>query len=310
MKSIKINLNQEVLLVIENGLLKDSDGGIYNSSFFKVDNSKYLISRVEKNNELDRKLKHTEHRPVLFKIDDTYNVKSAKNLQFIYDGDLNELTKEHNLDGFQKYRIEDFRVFSWNNQLWCNHNFSVHKVRPVISRINIEKSTLEHKKIKVKYLLNRVEKNWLFFEHENKIKFIYSINPLRIFSSEDGYEFKRELKIKTNLDKKYFWSGSTNPVDFDENHLMFFAHYRDEKKVYCNHLILLCKKTLEPILISENPIFREDKNKGIKPNVLYLMSHTKVNSEDWIFSFGEGDMNTRIIKIKHKNFLEQLFEND
>lgn len=310
MKLIKVNLNQEVILLIENGLLKDSDGGIYNSSFFQSNDSNYLISRVEKNNELDRKLKHTAHRPVLFKLDDYFNIQSAKNIQFKYDGDLEEITNNCYLNGYQKYRIEDFRVFKWNNELWCNHNFSVEKVRPIISKINIGNSILEHKKIKVNFMLNRVEKNWLFFEHENKLKFIYSINPLRIFSSEDGYEFEREIKIKTNLNKKYFWSGSTNPVEFDENHLMLFVHYRDEKKVYCNHLILLDKKTLEPTLMSENPIFREDKNKGIKPNVLYLMSHTRVNNEEWIFSFGEGDMNTKIIKIKHENLVEQLFKND
>lgn len=310
MKLIKVNLNQEVILLIENGLLKDSDGGIYNSSFFKSNDNNYLISRVEKNNELDRKLKHTAHRPVLFKLDDYFNIKSAKNIQFKYDGDLEEITNNCYLNGYKKYRIEDFRVFKWNNELWCNHNFSVEKVRPIISKINLGNSILEHKKIKVNFMLNRVEKNWLFFEHENKLKFIYSINPLRIFSSEDGYEFEREKKIKTNLDKKYFWSGSTNPVEFDENHLMLFAHYRDEKKVYCNHLLLLDKKTLEPTLRSENPIFREDKNKGIKPNVLYLMSHTRVNNEEWIFSFGEGDMNTKIIKIKHENLVEQLFKND
>ena len=93
---------------------------------------------------------------------------------------------------------------------------------------------------------------------------------------------------------------------FDDKNYIFFVHYRDENKVYCHHLVLIDKETLEPILISENPIFREEETEGYKNGVLYLMSHTRINDSDWIFSFGFGDYNTKLIKIKHEELINQI----
>lgn len=308
MKSINIELEQEELLFIKGGLIENSEGGIYNSSYFELNKKKYLISRVEKNNELDRKERHTQHRPVIFLLNDDFTINSSIDLDFIYDGDIDSRLEELGvqLSGYQNYRIEDYRVFSWNNELWSNHILNVGRTRPVLSKINFESNKLEHKKIKVCRLLNNVEKNWLFFEHKSKLKFIYSINPFVVMSSADGYEFQKELIIKLPLDKKHFWSGSTNPVSFDDKNYIFFVHYRDENKVYCHHLVLIDKETLEPILISENPIFREEETEGYKNGVLYLMSHTRINDSNWIFSFGFGDYNTKLIKIKHEELINQI----
>lgn len=308
MRLIRIYLDQKEILSVEKGFVKDSDGGIYNSSYFEIDQKKYLISRVEKNDEHDRKIKHTQHRPVVFELNEDFTIKSDLDLVYQYDGDIDERLEELGVDlhGYQKYRIEDYRVFTWNNELWSNHILNLGRTRPVISKINLQSKQLEHKKIKVFKLLQSVEKNWLFFEHNSKLKFIYSISPFIIMSSDDGYEFHKELIQKIPLHKKYFWSGSTNPVSFDDNTYMFFVHYRDESKVYCHHLILMDKKTLLPILISENPVFRKEETQGVKNGVFYLMSHTKVNDTEWVFSFGEGDFNTKLILIKHEDILNQI----
>ncbi len=312
MKSINIFLNQKEVLNINNGLIQDSEGGIYNSSFFLKDDKKYVISRVEKNNELERHDRHTQHKPVIFSLSDDFVIQSHNDYKFIYDGDINEKLIQHGIErsGYQNYRIEDYRIFEWNNELWTNHNLNLAFTRPVISKINLEKNQLEHKKIKVFRLLNGIEKNWLFFEHNSKLKFIYSIYPFVIMSSEDGYEFHKEIYSKIEINKNIFWSGSTNPVLLDNNTFMFFVHYRDENKIYCHHLMLMDRETLQPILISENPVFREEDNGGIKSNVLYLMSHTRISNEDWIFSFGVGDYNTKLILIKHGDILKEISKND
>ena len=57
-------------------------------------------------------------------------------------------------------------------------------------------------------------------------------------------------------------------------------------------------------------MFREEDNGGIKSNVLYLMSHTRINDEDWIFSFGVGDFNSKLILIKHGDILKEISKND
>lgn len=312
MRSINIYLNQKEVLNIKNGLIKDSEGGIYNSSFFIKDDINYLISRVEKNNELERHERHTQHKPVIFKLSDDFSIESHKDYEFIYDGDINEKLIENQIErnGYQKYRIEDYRVFEWNNEIWTNHNLNLALTRPIISKINLQENKLEHKKIKVFRILNGIEKNWLFFQHNSKLKFIYSIYPFVVMSSDDGYEFHKEIYSKILIDKNVFWSGSTNPVLFDDKSYIFFAHYRDSKKVYCHHLILMDRETLTPILISKNPVFREEDNGGIKSNVLYLMSHTRINKQDWIFSFGVGDYNTKLVLIKHENILKEISKND
>jgi predicted GH43/DUF377 family glycosyl hydrolase len=309
MKLIRIDVEQEEILFIKNGIVENSQGGIYNSSYFELNGNKYIISRVEKNNELERNEKHTQHRPVIFELNDDFTIKQNIDLAFKYDGDINEQLTELKvkLNGFQNYRTEDYRVFKWNNELWSNHTLIIGKIRPVISKINLQTNQLEHKKIKVFRLLNRVEKNWLFFEHKSKLKFIYSINPFIIMSSDNGYDFKKEsFKRIKFLDKKYYLSGSTNPVTYDDENYIFFIHYRDEYKVYCHHLVLMNKETLEPIFISENPIFRQAETKGIKNGVLYLVSHIKTTNGDWIFSFGEGDLYTKIVRIKHEELSNQL----
>jgi len=276
----------ELLLIEGSDNIENSRGGIYNSSIFSYGDNYYIIGRCESIPESERSgFIFKEHSAILFKLDKQFNIISHKKLKFITDHPI--------------YRIEDFRVFFFNEKIFVNHTFLKiipdRKTTQYISELDIESGALTPIDFTMDIKVNDVEKNWLFFQHGDKLKMIYSLSPFILLSSDDGIDFKTE-KTEIGLDaiEDYYISGSSNPTDLG-NEYIFFAHFRDSEKVYHQIPILMDKDTLS-IKRIEGIILSGGNARGVRKNVLYLMSHIKVD-DSLIISFGEGDSVTTIKKL-------------
>lgn len=287
---------KSILLVDRHFGIENSRGGIYNSSIFQYQNYFYVIGRCESIPESERSEQTLkEHCAILFKLDSNFKIISYKKLKF--------------LTHYLKYRIEDFRVFSFRGKIYVNHTFIKifpnKKTTQVISELNLEQGTLQPIEIKLDFEVQDIEKNWLFFEHHGKLKLIYSLSPFILLSSDDGIHFtteKREIGIKS--DGGFFLSGSTNPIELDNYNYLAFYHYRDSERKYHHVPFFLDKKTLTIAsrCKSNTPLFSGGNAKGDRKNVIYLMSHIK-NEDEIIFSFGEGDSVTTLLKMKTNDIL-------
>lgn len=280
------------LLVIDNEKLNipDSNGGIYNSSIFEHGGYYYIIGRCESIPEDSRSgFIFEKHSPILFKVDRNFNLLS-----------YNKLIYESSYMGPK--RIEDFRVFNYNDNIYVNHCLVIthpnRKTLQVVSKLDINNGKLVDVNMKTDIQANNVEKNWLFFKHNNDIKMIYSLSPFMLLSSVgETFDFKLENRLENFIGINFFISGSTNPIEIDDKYYLSFYHYRDEEKIYHQVPYLISKKDLSFKNISDVPIFSGGDAMGIRKNVLYLMSHIKYG-DDLLLSFGEGDSLTTIKKIK------------
>jgi len=294
------------LLVInsENLNIPDSSGGIYNSSIFEYDGYYYIIGRCESIPEDYRSgFIFEKHSPILFKIDKYFNIVKYSKLEFVSP-----------VKGPK--RIEDFRVFKYNQNIYVNHVvLTTHphrKTLQTISKLDIDNNRLINLEINLDIQVNDIEKNWLFFQHNSSIKMIYSISPLIILTSEEDFNFRLEKnEINKQIENEFFISGSTNPISINDEYYLSFYHYRDEEKIYHQVPYLISKEDLTFKNISDVPIFSGGDAMGIRKNVLYLMSHIKYG-DDLLLSFGEGDSVTTIKKIKINYLLknEKKMKND
>lgn len=283
----------EVLTIADTNV-SDSMGGIYNSSIFSYQNNYYIIGRCESIPENERSNRIFEkHSAILFKLDLEFKILEWKELKFIYSGFMGQI------------RVEDFRVFSIDDKLMVNHTlihtYPFRITTQSLSILDIEKATLTYVPFEVELELNKVEKNWLFFEHENQIKLIYSISPFTILTSDKKLlNFKKQKTEFNYLNSDFYISGSTNPISINEDYYLSFYHYRDKYKVYHNVPFLIEKKTLSFKEITKKPLFSGGNSRGLRKNVLYLMSLLKI-SDEILFSFGEGDSQTLVKKTKIEN---------
>jgi predicted GH43/DUF377 family glycosyl hydrolase len=281
------------VLVIDTSKLNipDSKGGIYNSSIFEHNGYYYIIGRCESIPEDSRSgFIFDNHSPILFKINKDFDVLS-------YD----KLAYESNYSGPK--RIEDFRVFKYNNNIYINHSLVLTHpnriTKQVISKLDLNGGKLIDMNMSVDIQVNDVEKNWLFFRHGDDIKVIYSLSPLIILSSVgETFEFNMETCCDNPINDNFYISGSTNPTDINDKYYLSYYHYRDNNKIYHQIPYLLSKKNLQFIKLSDIPLLSGGSAMGIRKNVLYLMSHIKSGEENLLLSFGEGDYVTTIKKIK------------
>ncbi|MDT9340160.1 hypothetical protein VV11_012100 [Trichodesmium erythraeum 21-75] len=222
-------------------------------------------------------------------------------------------------------RPEDWRLFEYQGQLYANHSVYtildrkqwIIRSRLGISKINIQKKTLE-----LCWLLEPPfeafpeEKNWSFFVHEGCLMCIYCFDPYIIL--EIDLKQGRVYKIlETSFayqwhEKGQFIRNSTNPVSWDNDHLIMFVHdfldlNNDQRnRYYMQYGILISKNTLLPTHVIPRPLVMGGDESGRHPGVHYTSS--LVNKKEGLYSFyGQGDSHTGVV-LFNKDKLTQLFE--
>lgn len=140
------------------------------------------------------------------------------------------------------------------------------------------------------------EKNWLFFEKDNELYFIYSTNPKYVVYkcvNFETLEFIKHIDIEWSLtegvprDEMYFTKkvstgGSTNPIYLKEKGIyLYFIHTKFYSERKYNHYAIILNEEMIPIKICNTPIF----NKSL-PYQYFFVSSVIETKDYLVFSGG------------------------
>lgn len=226
-------------------------------------------------------------------------------------------------------RSEDWRLFTYKGETWTNFTtyFFLNdgwpqkdvKARTCLGKLDGDRIRFINE-MSIPECTDE-EKNWVFFEHEGKLKFIYSIEPWRIFTCDDNGEiqgeFKHDLSIKREVPK--FLANSTNPVlvntqTHGECYMLLYHYFIDplanaggtRNRIYYQFILFFDKNTLMPLSHTYRPVLMGGLNtQGRHDNVLYASGAFQCGEDICVLS-GEGDYYSRydlldLNKIETKN---------
>jgi len=137
------------------------------------------------------------------------------------------------------YRYEDPRVFTFNNNLYMTTNFLANVGGHFVSRMKMfllddNLNIADEKYLDIGYNFsegNQLEKNWIFFQHKDKICVIYSIHPFVIYSLTLNPNDLKDPNVAIEKIVHFDWNwtlaenirGGTTTV-FIDHHYYMFAH--------------------------------------------------------------------------------------
>lgn len=192
-------------------------------------------------------------------------------------------------------RVEDFRLFDYDGQLMCGHSIAQN-----IYTTNIEcKCAIsEIKGDELNYIgipnlpieTKKVEKNWVFFSEEKRLFCLYSLQPYKLFYTDDLIAWHPhevgQKKLKW-LDESYL-SNSTNPILIDNHYLVFF--HSKANGGYHHGAALIDKETKQITHCTPKAINIESGKEGFNPKITYVSGAVYFKDKDIIRVFaGEGD---------------------
>jgi len=281
----EIKLNGTLKCLAKAGELPNSDGGVFNPDGIIDKIGLCVLVRKEKNLDAYKK---------------TYTSNSAMPYM-IGVGDCLLIES--------KTRIEDFRLFVFNNDIYSNYTHITSKSTSIsISKIDMNSGLfLEPMEINLPIKTNKVEKNWVFFECGKTLYCIYSLSPYKVF------HFSKEMWVEETVNQypfDWFHKGqqicnSTNPIDIGEFYLMFF--HTKEKSVYFHGAVLIDKVSLEIKHATKNSIHIMSNAKGLQDGLVYVSGFVYLEREQIVrVYFGEADWNAWQIDFNKGELVEAI----
>jgi hypothetical protein len=136
--------------------------------------------------------------------------------------------------------VEDIRLFNFNGKIYyigsC-YNVYNKKIQIVSNEYNLDSCIFYKKYINPTFTTNNNwEKNWVFFNNNNKLNIIYKWHPIQI--CEINYENNTLNLIEEKRNVPDFFKilrGSTNGVELN-NKIYFIVHFHREIKDKKNYL--------------------------------------------------------------------------
>lgn len=277
---------------------KSKLGTSHNLSIKKIENGYFGVSRLDKD---------TSRTIFPKKIGDCRSF-----LKMYFDENFNLLQEiETDINNYSNIaKFEDYRIFSYCNKDYLSVSYIDELFNTRVALLDDNYNYLGDVNIDKK--LNDSpfsegavwEKNWLFFEHNNDLYFIYSTMPNYIvYKCIDFNTLSFEEHINTpwlgenKIPSKEFYytkdvlvGGSTNPIFIKEKDVyLYFIHTKiyNERK-YNNYAVIL-NKDLVPIKFCKKPIL----SKYLKYGLLFLMSI--VERDDYIVFSGGIEDNTNFV---------------
>lgn len=219
-------------------------------------------------------------------------------------------------------RPEDWRLFHYKGDIWTNYTtyFFYNDGWPqkdVMSRTCLGKLDGNNirfiKEMQINDTMNSEEKNWVFFEHQGKMKFIYSIEPWRIFTCDDNGNVQEELRIETKIPRRAnkFLANSTNPVlveteSFGECYLLIYHYFLDplaemggtRNRTYFQFMLFFDKDTLKPLAHTYRPFLGGGMGitQGRHDNVIYCSGAFQRGDAIYVVA-GEGDTYSQLYVV-------------
>lgn len=280
-------------------------GGIYNPGAVPAGNGgALLLAKAQVCHWWDAKGTHADKYykgdPVLFELDEEMRVRSSRIIR------LAEGFPDATNVGF-----EDFRMFERRGEIWVNHGM-ISLVRmhscasnyvgatPCLSRLDPDGGQLEFLGFpKTDFEVGKIEKNWMFFEQNDDLYLVYSLSPYRLLRLTDREELTFSSVVDRDLGPKLKDIGgygsmvslSTNPINYDDEHLLMLVHQiqrRGVDRFYHHWGMLLGKESLMPEKITARPLFSGMGARGRRAGIVYVSSALP-KGEDFEFFMGEGD---------------------
>ena len=239
-------------------------------------------------------------------------------LEINYDFNFNIISEsEKYITGFDDIaKFEDYRWFTFKNKNYLCVSYIDVEFNTKVSILNEEYRFLGDVKIDE---YNRVsfvgpekiwEKNWLFFEKDDELYFIYSTNPKYVVYkcvNFETLEFEKDINIEWPLketvpnNEVYFTSyvggpikiatgGSSNPIYIESRGVyLYFIHTKFYSEKKYNHYAVILDKNMEPIKFCTRPIIHK-----LIPYDLFFVSSVIEVDDHLVFSGGISD-NTNFI---------------
>jgi len=298
-------------------LYKSSFGISHNLTILKTDTGFSGISRLDKDTS----------RTIFMK-----NIGDCKSLlEFTYDNDFNIISEnERQITNYNNIaKFEDYRYFIYNNDIYLAVSYIDTDFNTKVSILNKTYKYLGDVIIdtynKVSFCGNEKkiwEKNWLFFEKNGVLYFIYSTMPRYILYKCINFtdlQFVKyidiEWPLKENVPKQevYFTSyigsdikiatgGSTNPIFIKSKGIyMYLIHTKINQEFKYNHYVVILNENLIPIKLCENPII----NKSIEYNLFFIMS--MIETEHYlIISGGISDNSNFVWELSKEKLFKKI----
>ena len=282
-------------------------GGIFNPSLVKHASTLRGIARCEQYSQAerneDKSLNFTPNQAVLFELDTSLKVTEAK-----YDVQFEDFPGK-------PWRTEDYRLFVFENQLFCTHTLWVqgYNIGMALSRVDPAKGIITLlNPIEIKGLgIQGIEKNWVIVPGENTLHCLYSFYPYFTLAKLDNLnsaQFKllsrTKLEPPTNGLADHLVSLSTVPQRIGDAWYLL-VHQKDTNHIYHDHLVRLNNSTLIPEVISDRSVISGGDCEGFWRGYLTVYSLI-ILGEQAIVSYGEGDRYSGIATTQTSELLASL----
>ena len=220
----------------------------------------------------------------------------------------------------KKAKFEDFRHFSYKSKdyfcaAYIDNEFNTN-MAILDNQYNFLGDVIIDEYNKMKFGVGPevyFEKNWLFFEKDNELYFIYSTTPsLQIYKCEDWNTLYFKLYHKEHTDDKhniprgemYFSNvttgGSASPIMIDDK-MVYLIHTKVYTERKYNHWLVMLDSNFKFIKISSVPFI----NKHIGYGLFFVM--TMLNTGDTVtLSGGLEDFQNWIWKIPKSKILNSF----
>lgn len=232
------------------------------------------------------------------------------------EGTSKVLTLHSDLRGYVKtYHVEDPRLFIYNDDLYLSYTDGYQMAQ---AKIDAETLTASESFYLDKTGLQPTEKNWLFFEHEEKLYCLYDIPRHRIFEMNSS-QWKEVYKTSFRSEWKYGTiRGGTTPYRIGDLFISFFhsskdIKYRgmDGKQYYMGAYTFEAKPPFKPVSITARPIIAGeiiDDSISRLSNKIFVVFPSGVirKGTSWFVSFGYNDYRCRYVEVTDKYLSDEM----
>lgn len=265
-------------------------GGIFNPSLAQHADAVWGIARCEPHDQAarnaDKSLNFLPIQAVLFRLDDSLAVVEAH-----YD------VRFENFPNLP-WRTEDYRLFVFQNQLYCTHILWVqgYNIGMALSRVDVAARTISLiRPITIEgFEIQGIEKNWVMIPRADSLYCLYSFYPETTLASLADLETacfrlvnKTKLQPPANGLADKMISLSTVPQRIGEARYLL-VHQKDDQMIYRDFLVRLNSETLAPEAISQTPVITGGDCEGFWRGYLTVYS-LLVQGNRAVVSYGEGD---------------------
>jgi hypothetical protein len=214
------------------------------------------------------------------------------------------------------HRIEDFRLFTYLENIYCNHKIVVNGKQ---GERDMKTALAHFDEIgrfdfigtpNLPIQLQKCDINWVFFSERERLYCIYQLQPYQLFYSDDIEIWHKQDVVQPKLNwfhKNQFICNSTNPILVHGYYFMMF-HSR-ESGVYHHGAVLINKDTKEIEYYTKNSIIIKDLSliEGWNKTILYVSGAIYFEETDTLrILFGEGDSHACYHEYNATEFIQAI----